>query len=180
MSRRNTSKINWAAIQADYVEGWQDDKGRHLPSYRELANKYAVHVCSIRDRGAKDNWVNERARFQEITEQERQKKLSAAVASASVAFDSRCLRTCKTQLRILRGLMANVVIEGRKPGADMDRLTLWAHRISSSLVRVQHVGRVAIGASGDDGIEDWIPESPRAISFARVPRAANAIDPDAA
>ena len=189
MARSKSLIHDWPAIRASYVEGWQDAEGRHFPTYREVARKHGINVSYLRARAGPENWTNERAHFQATTDQARQKKLTAIVAAAGADFDSRCLRTAKTQLRINRAIMAQVIVEARKPGADermatccqSPQRTVHDGAIGASLVRVQHVGRVAIGASGDDGLEDWIPSVPRSLSFTRVDREANEIiDSDAA
>ena len=175
------AKHDWTKLKAAYVEGIEDATGRHYPTYADIADKFGIGVGYLKVQASKDNWTTAREHFQAEIERARQKNYGATIAAAGAEFDTRCLRTAKAQLRINRGLMGKLIHEARKPDADMDKLTLWMQRLSTSLARIYRVGAMAIGSSGDDGLEDWVPESPEALSFVRVPRAANAvIDADAA
>ena len=44
---------DWPAIRAEDVEGWPEKDGRHMPSCRELAERYRIDHGNIRKRASK-------------------------------------------------------------------------------------------------------------------------------
>jgi hypothetical protein len=187
MKKPKRKAHNWPAIKADYVEGWQNgSQARHMPALPELAKKHGVHLAQVKKKAAAEGWFDQRNRLAAEMERSRQSQLVVYIAKAGAKFDSACLRTAKTHLRIGRGLMARVIADMRGPKPDMDALTLQFSRISTGLEKVQRMGRVAIAANGDDGALDlWstAPDTPEALTLEReqapIPEEDEEIEADA-
>lgn len=63
---RKNVKLDWQRIKSDYICGILDREGKHIyPSYSCLAEMYSCNSDSLRQRGAKEKWSQERSDHKE-------------------------------------------------------------------------------------------------------------------
>ena len=116
-------KINWLKIKQAYTEGTEI-------TLETLADKYRVSFGTLRNRSAKENWIEQRKLFQAKVQNLRIEKKSEIMASESVQFDSDCLK-------IARAALSKIVQELK---GDMP-----ADKTMAALEKAQKIGRLAFG-----------------------------------
>jgi hypothetical protein len=143
-------KHDWEAARRDYVQGYErEDGSRHSePTYAEIAKRTGISGSMMRKKGADENWAQQRNMFQSRMEHATQGRRIDVLADRIVQFDSDCASTATELLGMIRKKMEQAVIvdeEGVRQVTTADLQT-----IASALVKVQAVGRLAMGESTEN------------------------------
>ncbi len=79
-----SSKIPWAEIEAKYIRGFTDEKGRHkYLTQRELAKEFKISETTIARRCKKDQWLLKREQFASKVKAKSQQKMVEEVSDES-------------------------------------------------------------------------------------------------
>lgn len=135
-------KHDWPTIKAEYVEGTEDDDGNRIyPSGQVVAKKHEVNYGTLRNRIAKEGWVQERDLFMTKVEEARIEKKINVLAGKSAAFDSKGLKVAEGGLGLVGAKM-------QRGAQDLDRLSAADIAALSTAAKNYHqMGRLILGDS---------------------------------
>lgn len=164
------TKHDWETIRREYVEGWQNGEGRHLPSLEELGKKYGIHPGNIRRKAAEDGWVDARNTFDAKVVRAREKKASELLAHYAVTFDRRVLTVAERLVELIaRSLAPYEIPEIGPPRPPPDSLIL--RRLAGALKNAHEVAQRALGQTPGLEFEDERPGMQRGrVLFHMVPK----------
>lgn len=137
-------KNDWPAIKSEFVEGSKDSEGHRIfLSGPDIATKYRMHYGTLRNRIARDKWLQERDLYITKVEKARQEKKVDVLAGKSAEFDSKCLKVAEAGI-------SHIASHMQKVGKDKKLIPLSlteANQLSQALKNFQQIGRLALGDS---------------------------------
>lgn len=92
---------DWPAIKAAYVEGTERDGKLQWLSLDACAELHDAIPSKVRERAAKEGWVDERAAFRRRIEEMRQEERGAEIARLGTDLDVAALRIARSGLSIV-------------------------------------------------------------------------------
>lgn len=109
-------KYDYVLLRQQFVEGYpldatKPDGDRDWPNLRELSERTNVPYERVRERSAKERWLDLRSAHQQKMVRDRQAKRSEFLGKESVEFDNRNLDLSKLGLRLIGTRMAEIARE---------------------------------------------------------------------
>lgn len=114
---------DWPAIRARYVEGVvdpdDDTHGRILwPSLKEVAEHFGAADQRVREKSAAEGWVEQRAKWQQQIERDRQEQRSKHLAKEAGDLDASALKAGKFGVTLVVARLAEIA-EAQKARAGL-------------------------------------------------------------
>lgn len=114
MSNQPTThrRYDWPGVRMVYVEGTVNDAGeRNFPSTRELGDLFDIPYNRVRERCAREHWVDLRSAYQANLEKVRQERRIDALSKEAADLDRMALQHAKTGMRLVGARMAEIAQE---------------------------------------------------------------------
>ena len=151
--RKAPERYDWERIRRDYVEGWQNGEGRHLPTLEELAAKYGVPISTMRRQSTEEGWVEAKNVLEIKLVRAREKKAVELLAHYAVTFDRRVLTVAERLVELIaRSLAPYEIPEIGPPRPPPDSLII--RRLAAALKNAHEVARRALGETPGVEFED--------------------------
>jgi hypothetical protein len=129
------AKYDYERLRMMFVEGFPKDPDepegdRDWPNLRELSERTNVPYERIRERSARERWIELRQVHQTEIAKSRRKKRVEKLANAAVEFDDKNLDLSKMGIRIVGTRMAEIV---REINARAERRKIAEQRLAAGL-----------------------------------------------
>lgn len=133
-------RVNWQAIEKEYVEGIVVDGVRKYPSQPDLCERYGLSTGTVGKKASADQWRVKREIFASKLREAVQEKTIETISDEASNFDLLCFNTAADAIRVL-----SEKVENASRGSDIDDL----NKLSGALKNFQAVARVALGLPTD-------------------------------
>lgn len=148
---RKYRRYDWPSLKMVYVEGVVDDDGnRTWKSLSEVAELFEVPAVRVRERSARDHWVEERQNFQDQLERQRQEMRSKELAQNQLDIDKRAHQIAKAGMQLIThrlGEITTAVTAQAKAAQERAQAGLEPDRSVVSAVDAGEVGRLVNAGS---------------------------------
>jgi len=161
-------KHDWLVIRKDYVEGWQNGEGRHLPTLQELSKKHHCTVDSLFKRSAKDGWTEARQAFTRKVTAIQAQKSATELALYGVGFDRRVVSLANRITTQIARCVSVYEPSDAGPPPLADPLVL--QRLAAALVRAHFVAHAAIGDAPGIEFEDLVRDTRKRVLIHTIPK----------
>ena len=169
---------DWALIRKQYVEGWQNGKGRHMPTMDELGQKHGIRPGDVRRRAARDGWNDDRRIFAAKVQRTREDAAAIILAEAGISVDRRVLALSEGLLDQVARVLSQYMPSDAGPPPLPDALLL--QRLAATLVRAHFAAREAIGDNPGLPFEDLGRDPRKRVLIHMVPKPPPGTDDDEA
>lgn len=166
--RYSHPRYDWTLIRKDYVEGWQNGEGRHLPTLKELAEKYHCNHSTIMRRSALDRWPDDRKMFARKVIESQERTAAGALAVFASRFDRQILSVAQEiSAQVARCLLPYQPSDvGPPPLAP----SLELQRLAAALKTAHEVAHAAIGDTPGIAFEDLGRDPRKRVLIHTVPK----------
>lgn len=159
---------DWATVRKEYVEGWQNGEGRHLPTLEELSKKHKVGLASLWKRSAAECWPDARKVFSRKITAASERKSIAALSLYGVRFDRGILAIAEQIAEQVRRHMARYMPSEDGPPPLCDPVAL--RNLAGTLKLAHEVAHAAIGDTPGVEFEEIGRDPRRRILMHVVPK----------
>lgn len=137
---KGNRRVNWQAIEKEYVEGIVIDGVRKYPSQPELCEKHGLSTGAVGKKASADQWKVKREIFSSKLREAVQEKTIETISDEASQFDLLCFNTSADAIKVLREK-----VESASRGSDIDDI----NKLSAALKNFQSVARIALGLPTD-------------------------------
>lgn len=96
-------RTDWPFVRAAFVEGWEDDQGRHVwPTLAQVSARFNVDRTNLGRRAASEGWEDERVTYQRRVEELRQEERAHELARIAADLDIEAVRVARDGMAITR------------------------------------------------------------------------------
>lgn len=150
------SKIDWASIRDEFVQGIFEGGRHHYPTQGDLAAKHGLKVTQVQKQSAMDSlrgngsWFEQRAKAEALARARHDTIQADRIAEIRSNFDNSCLVTANAALqKLVRALMA---WEGVDPATQKIRRGAASEfqALANAFFTIQRSGRLAAGYATDN------------------------------
>lgn len=147
---------DWDAMRIRYVEGVADPRsewGRVWPSMNQVADHYEMPANRVRERAARDKWLNQRTAFQQQLDADRQRARSELLAKEAVRLDGNALQAAQAGVQLVLARLSELAADQQAaqrlraagitdgPAVDSKEMS----ELAGAVERWQRVGERALG-----------------------------------
>lgn len=108
---------DWEGMRIRYVEGASDPRsewGRVWPSMVQVAEHYAVPANRVREKAARDKWLNQRTAFQQQLDADRQRARSELLAKEAVRLDGNALQAAQAGVQLVMARLSELAADQQR------------------------------------------------------------------